>query len=124
MKTKYFVIITFLFWSAFSLGQTKTDYFKSIVDTTSNKQLKLSSLDSLIFLHKKANELDISANYVEKFVDLAIEIENYEAAMEVTISLFFMINTQLGYPERALKIIEKVEPFIDKTDDSYYKVGI
>lgn len=124
MKTKYFVIITFLFWSVFSLGQTKTDYFKSIVDTTSNKQLKLSSLDSLIFLHKKANELQISANYVEEFVDLALEIENYEAAMEVSISLFFMINTRLGHPERALKIIEKVEPFIDKTDDSYYKGGI
>ena len=124
MKIKYYVLFVFVLCSVFAFGQNKINYFKSIIDTTKNDELKLASLDSLVFLHKKARQFKSSANYVEQFVDLAIENKKYELAAEVVISTFHMINIELADRERALTLIEKMEPFVDEMEDSYYKGGI
>ena len=124
MKIKYYALFVFIFCSVFALGQNKTDYFKSIVDTTANYELKLASLDSLIFLHRKAGQLEISTTYTEQFIDLAIEHKKYETATEVLIQVFFMINNELGQRERGLALIDKIEPFVDEMEDTYYKGGL
>lgn len=124
MELRYYALLLWMLYSTFSFGQSKIDYFKSIVDTTSNVQLKLASLDSLVLFYKRTKKLDSSARYVEVFVDFALQNKEYTKATEMTLSLFHQINIVLGQPERALALIEKVEPFIDQLEDPYYKGGI
>ena len=124
MKTLFYAVLLLLLCPILSIGQNSADYYQKIVDTTTNEQLKLSSLDSLIFLQKRENSLDLSANYTEEYIDLALSMKEYDLAMEIMIKQFHMINIQMGQPERALKLIELVEPHIEKTDDSYLKGGI
>ena len=124
MSIRFFSTLAFVLWSLSCMGQKTADHFKHIVDTTSNINLKLQSLDSLIFIHKKANEFETSANYTEQFIDLALKSKQYEKATEVLISVFFMINNQLGHRERALALIDKIEPFVDEMEDTYYKGGL
>ena len=113
-----------LLLSVICFGQNKIESFKQIVDTTSNSELKLASLDSLISLHQKTNELGVSADYTEQFIDLALKNEQYESAINMTIRQFYTINTLLAQRERALKLIALVEPHLDKTEDTYYKGGV
>jgi len=124
MGIRFYSTLACVLWSLFCTGQTEIDNYKRIVDTTSNLTLKLQSLDSLIFIHKRANQFDISANYTEQFVDLAIQTKKYEKAAEMTMSTFNMLNTVMGQRERALKLIETIEPFVDDMKDSYYKGGL
>jgi len=124
MKTKFYAVLFLLLFPIFAIGQNSVEYYQKIVDTTTNNELKLSSLDSLIHLHKRADKFDLSADYTEQYVRFALKNEVYEPAMEMTIRQFHMINMQLGQPERALKLTSLLEPHIDKTDDSYLKGGI
>ncbi|MEQ6125216.1 sensor histidine kinase [Pseudotenacibaculum sp. MALMAid0570] len=124
MKIKHIVTVIALLWSVFSFGQAKTVYFQKIIDTTSNKTLKLSSIDSLIQIYKKDHNDLLHAEYAEKYITLALKLEKYESAIEAGIHVFYTINTRLGQRERALTIIRKLEKFIDKTNDSYLKGGL
>lgn len=110
-------ILIFLSQSVFS--QKNEGYFLKIIDTTKNKELKLASLDSLIYRINDQKNLENFADRTELYVDLAIELEKYENAIEFAIRAFYNINTRLNQKERALKLIEKVENYKDKTTNSY-----
>jgi signal transduction histidine kinase len=116
--------LVFTLWSLLSVSQTKVDYFKQVIDTTSSLDLKLQSLDSLVFIHKKADQFETSAKYTEQFINLALKNQKYEVATEMLISTFNMLNTVMGQRERALALIEKIEPYVDQMKDSYYKGGL
>lgn len=105
--------------SSYSYAQKNEDYYLRIIDTTKNKELKLASLDSLIHDVRNQKDLKKFANRTEQYVNLAIELEKYESAIEFTIRGFYNINTGLNQKERALKLISKVEKHLDKTTDSY-----
>ncbi len=124
MKTLFYAVLLLLLCPMLAVGQNTIEDYKKIIDSTTNKELKLASLDSLIGFYKKEKKIDLSSNYVEQYVKFALENEEYESAMDMLIRQFFMINNQLGQRERALKLISLVEPHLDKTDDTYYKGGI
>jgi signal transduction histidine kinase len=124
MNIRIYLTWAFMLGSLFCLGQTKIDYYQHVINTTSNPQLKLQSTDSLIFIHKRAHNIEASANYVEKYVDLALQQKEYAKATEMVMSLFYQINIVLGQPDRALALIEKVESYVDQLEDSYLKGGI
>ncbi|WP_347174205.1 ATP-binding protein [Polaribacter uvawellassae] len=100
-------------------SQKNEDYFLKIIDTTKNKELKLASLDSLIYNTNRQKNLDNFADRTEQYVDLAIELERYEDAINFSIRGFYNINNRLNQKERALKLIEKVEKHKDKTNNSF-----
>jgi signal transduction histidine kinase len=124
MKTKFLSIAFVLFWCVCSYGQNTIEDYKKIIATTSIDTLKLASLDSLMTLYKRENQLEESANYGEKYVDFAIQLKDYTKATQMTLRLFYLLNTQLGHRERALNLIEKVEAHVDELEDSYLKGGI
>ncbi|MFK8060189.1 MAG: hypothetical protein AB8B78_08880 [Polaribacter sp.] len=105
-------------------SQKNEVYYLKIIDTTKNKQLKLASLDSLIHNIKNQKDLLKFAERTEQYVDLALELNEFEKAAEYTIRGFFVINTRLGQRERALNLIEKVEKHITKINDSYLLGGL
>jgi len=124
MKTIFNAALLLLLCPFFAIGQNAIEDYKKIVDSTTNNELKLASLDSLIVLHRKAKKPEFAANYTEQYIALALSNEKYEAAMEMCINQFYMINTQLGQRERALKLISLVEPHLEKTNDSYLRGSI
>ena len=124
MRSIFCVVLVFLLCPILAVGQNSIEDYKKIIDSTTNNELKLASLDSLINLYKKERKLDLSSDYTEQYVAFALENEAYEMAMKMVISQFYIINTQLGQRERALKLIALVEPHLDKTENTYYKGGI
>jgi len=103
-------------------AQQKEHRFLKIVTTTTNQQLKLSSLDSLLQLTKNKKLADF-AKYTEKYVALAIALKNYEKAIKVAINGCHTINIQLGQPQRALKLLRSVENYTSTTTNSYLLGG-
>lgn len=123
MKTNILFTL-FIAISFFTFSQKNEDYYQKIIDTTKNKELKLASLDSLIHDVRNQKDLNKFAKRTEQYVNLAIELERFDDAIEFTIRGFYNINTALGQRDRALKLIEKVEKYLDKTNDSYLKGGL
>lgn len=105
-------------------AQHTAEYFISIVETTTDKQEKYNALDSLIFPLKWRPATNQFVDFTKAYVDLAIEKENYDDAIEATLRAFTVINTQLGQADNALALLEKVEQYKDKTNDSYLLGGI
>jgi len=103
-------------------AQQKESHFLNIVDTTTNQQLQLSSLDSLLQLTKNKN-LESFARYTEKYVALAIALQDYEKAIKVAINGCHSINIELGQPKRALKLLTSVENYTSTTTNSYLLGG-
>ena len=116
---KISTLYIFVFLYSFSYSQNKDDYFQKIIDTTKNKELKLASLDSLIRNQKNIKDLSAFADRTELYVDLAIELEQYEKAIKFATRGFYHINESLGQRERALKLIEKVEKHKEQTTSSF-----
>lgn len=123
MKTNILFTL-FLAISFFTFSQRNEDYYQKIIDTTKNKELKLASLDSLIHNVRNQKDLKKFADRTEQFVDLALELKRFDDAIKKTIRGFYNINTALGQRDRALRLVEKVEKFLDKTTDTYLKGGL
>jgi len=121
---KALIILMFLLSIQLSFSQKEDAYFQKIVDTTSNKELKLAALDSLIHDTNNQKDLIVFAERTEQFVDLAIEMGEYEKAIEFTVRGFFNINIRLNQNDRALNLVEKVEPYLEKINDPYLEAGL
>lgn len=116
---KFYLKLFFLFLLQQSIvAQSEYSHYKSVLDTTKNKKAQLSLLDSLIKYNPKSNYEEYT-RLNEKYVDLALENKNYEAAIKHAIKAFHTINIIYGQPKRAFKLMDKVEEHKDKTTDSY-----
>ncbi len=116
------LLFTILIIPAYIHAQQKENHFLNIVNTTTNKKLQLSSLDSLIRLTKN-KKLKSCAKYSEKYVKLAIDLELYEKAINAAIKSCHAINIQLGQPKRALKLLNSVEKYTSTTDNGFLLGG-
>ena len=111
----YYTILWFLLFSI--VLHSQNEKFKSIVDTTTNQQIKLQYLDSIL---KNTSDED-AENYVPfsiQFIDLAEQIGEYEKMAKKTINIFYPLNTIQGKKEYALKLIENVQKYEEKIKDS------
>jgi len=115
--TRIFILLLFISISIFS--QKNEDYYLKVIDTTKNKKLKLASLDSLIHDTRNQKNFEKFADRTELYVDLAIELKEYESAINFAIKAFYFINKRLNQKERALKLIEKVALYKNKTTNSF-----
>lgn len=113
------ILILLLCINATVFSQEKEDYYLKVIDTTTNKELKLASLDSLIRNVRNQKSLEKFADRTEQYVDLAIELKEYESAINSAVKAFYSIDKRLNQKERALKLIEKVEVYKDKTTNSF-----
>lgn len=125
LRSKQISFIAVLTLYSLSLSAQKTpEYYINIIETTSDNQEKFRALDSLLFPLKWGPHTEQFVNYSETYVDLAIEREQYEDAIEAVIRCVYTINTALGQPERSLQLLEKVEQYKSKTNDTYLLGGI
>ena len=117
MKIYFPITLVFLI-SLSSFSQKKDEYFLSILDSAKTNVIRLNALDSLSNNYKNPNNFEDFADYVEKFVDLAIQQKEYERAATKAINGFFTINDRLGKRERALRLLNKIEKHTSKIKDS------
>ncbi len=113
-------IYTTLILCAYTQAKSQTsseDYIK-IIESTPDDDIKFNALDSLIFKLKWDEDPEVYANYTDTYIDLALERKKYRDAIHAATFAFNSINNELGQPDRALKMLERVEIYKDQTDDT------
>ena len=119
MRILKFLFFFLILFSQNNFSQKNEDYFLTVIDTTNNKQLKLAALDSVIHDVRNQKDLENFADRTEQYVDLAIELAEYEKAIKFAVRGFHNINIRLDQRERALLLLSKAEKYKDKITDSY-----
>lgn len=120
---KFHLTLFLLSCSVLSIAQDDIAYYEAILDTTTNNQTKLTVLDSL-FVRTKNKDAQRSARYTEAYVKLALSEGLYEKAISKMIKGSYDISHGIQQPERALSLLNTVETYLDKVDDSYLKGSI
>ena len=114
----YYTILWFFLFSITLYSQNNIEEFKSIVDSTTNQQIKLQYLDSIL---KNISNED-AENYVPysvQFIDLAEELEEYEKMANETVKVFYPLNSIQNKKDVALKLLENAQKYEDKIKDSF-----
>lgn len=115
MKQYLFFVPLFIMSSFFYQKQSSSQELNSFkVD-----HVQLKNLDSLIKLTKSKKEIDLMVDYSEKYIELAIKSKEYKKAISRGIKVIYYINTHFGQRERAFKLLNKIEKFKNKIDDSF-----
>lgn len=122
MKRKYLICVLILSFNFITIThsqkKSKKDkaYYLQVLDTVQDKRTKAEALRFLI--PKADNDLQF-ADYSDEYVDIMIELEEYEAAADVAIFAFYYVNANLNDNDRAMRLIGKIERHIDNFDNSY-----
>lgn len=98
-------------------SQFKENYFLKVLDSTTSKELKLNTLDSLLIIYE-TKDVKAFAKYTETFINEAIQQEKYEKAIDRAVVGSYYISTVLGQPKRSLKLLEQVEKYKSYTSNS------
>ena len=112
---KLYILLLLINQTVFS--QSKENYFLNILDSTTNKELKLDALDSLLTIYE-TKDVKAFATFTESFINEAIQHGIYEKAIDKAVVGSYYISTVLGQPKRSLKILEQVEKYKDCTSNS------
>ena len=118
MKPRFRLLFICFFFVYNAFAQNKIEYYQSVIDTTTNKDLKLNTLDSLI-KYSKRSDLNSFAKYSEEYVNQALSDNKFEDAASKAIKAIYTINTSLTQPNRALKLINLIENNISNIKDSF-----
>ena len=122
------LVFILLFGSISLLAQENITDFKNIVDTTKNKELKLTALDSLISLNRNKNT-DAFVAYSLAYITLAEELKYYDKAISKGTNVFYTMNIVLNKNQEALNLMKHLQKYENKVKDSflignmYLKIG-
>lgn len=83
------------------------DYYKTVLDTTNNKALKLSTLDSLLARTYTTNK-DAFIKYSFQYIDLAQQMDSMEAAAKKAIKLQGPLTNYGNDPYKSIAIIDRI----------------
>ena len=103
--------------------QKKIDSYKSIIEDTSDKKLKLAILDSVFHFYKNTNEIE-SIQYAEQYVNLAFEMKEYEKGIKRSIDVHSFITDKLRQPKRAFQLIVNSEKHLNKTNNTFLQGSV
>lgn len=125
LKPLNLLFIFFFFAPLFStVAQQESNYYLNVIDTTLNKETKLSALDSLLSINLQKNNLEAFIDNSITYICLAEEIGNYEAMAEKTINVSHSILDYKNDPKLSVGLITEALEYQDKFTDSYLKAGL
>lgn len=116
------IFIILLFITCAVIAQDKNelikgkDYYIKVIDTTQNKDFKLTSLDSLVSILIK-QDIKGAAFYAEQYVDLALELEKYNEALKKANRASIKIYNTIRDYNQGIAILDKLKPFLSKIKD-------
>lgn len=110
-------LILCLLYHLFILAQTSIEDYKIVIDTTKSKELKLSSLDSLLKLSQDKTEDFV--NYSKEYIRLAEDLGYYDKAIRKGNRVFYYINQLQNKNKEALQLIEHLQQYEERIKDSF-----
>jgi len=93
------------------------DYYKKVLNTTSNDQEKLEALDSLVNFTKE-DETDEYVSFSKQFIDLTEKLELYDRMIARGTHLYGTIRNKQNQKEEADKLFDRLETHLSKAKDS------
>jgi len=120
-----FLLIFILFFSLPSvIAQADSNYYKQIIDTTSNTELKLSSIDSLLYISFKNRNFDDLIDYSILYIDLAEDLGNYEEMAKKAMNVSFPLINHKTNPQLSIDLLNRALKYKDKLSDSFLRGGL
>ncbi|HAT63139.1 MAG TPA: hypothetical protein DCS66_00860 [Flavobacteriaceae bacterium] len=106
-----------IFFGTSSFAQN-IEYYKKIVETTSNKTEKLVALDSIISMEGR-KDVDQFVKSCEAYIELAKELDSVEAATKKMIGISYTLTSITNQPEKARRMIDELLARKYKINDSF-----
>ncbi|AOW21436.1 ATP-binding protein [Urechidicola croceus] len=123
-STKINIVFTLFFAISLNcISQKPVDDFMTILNSTQDEYLKLNTLDSITHILSKTDELS-SIPYEVQFIDLALELKEYDKAAMSAIRVFYPYKYLKNDSEKSLAQLNKVLPYIDSISITKYKGGL
>ena len=111
------ILSAVIFFGTSSFAQN-IEYYKKIVETTSNKTEKLVALDSIISMEGR-KDVDQFVKNCEAYIELAKELDSVEAATKKMIGMSYTLTSITNQPEKARRMIEELLARKYKINDSF-----
>lgn len=122
LKKIFALLFLFTLYSISGYGQNISHYEK-IVNTTSNKQEKLTALDSLL-KRTYSKDTDAFIKYSLQYIDLAQELDSIELAAKKAMNLQYPLTNYANDPLNAITVINSVLARKYKIEDSLLLGGL
>jgi|TARA_R110000823_G_scaffold159218_4_gene290289 signal transduction histidine kinase len=122
LKKIFALLFLFTLYSILGYGQNISHYEK-IVNTTSNKQEKLTALDSLL-KRTYSKDTDAFIKYSLQYIDLAQELDSIELAAKKAMNLQYPLTNYANDPLNAITVINSVLARKYKIEDSLLLGGL
>ncbi len=125
MKKIFFVFTLFFCLSPFTTNaQVGTEYFKKVIDTTSDIDLKLAAIDSLLTIQwKESNFVEFVDNSVA-YINLAEEAGRYDDMTKKAMNVSFPLINYLSNPHKSIDLLNRVIKHEKNITDSFLRGGI
>ncbi len=116
---KIISLITLVLCSLTLNAQQKFDieYFKKVLDTTQNDQIKLEALDSLVNLTKN-DETNEYVSFSEQFIDLTEQLEMYDRMIGCGVRLYSTVRFKQKRRKDADALLDRIGKHLEKAKDS------
>lgn len=121
---KILSLILFLFSGIYSHSQEDFGYYKEIIETTKDKQLKLAALDSILGITWRERNFNDFIDYTFAYVELAETLGEYEQLTKKAMNAAHPIATFRNDPQKAIELINKAINYESKLTDSFLKGGL
>ena len=122
MKYNWLIFILY-FLNILSVNAQDITYYKSIIDTTQNITLKLTSLDSILSKSfRKDNDLFIESSL--QYIEIAKEVDSIEKAAKKAMNLQYILTNLKNDPRKAVTVIDGVLAYKYKIKDSFLLGGL
>jgi len=125
VKKIFSLIISLYCLSLFSsLAQGDTEYYKKVIDTTSDVALKLASMDSLLTIQWRQNNFVEFVDYSVSYIDLAEKVGRYEDMTKKAMNVSFPLINNLSNPQKSIDLLNRVVAYEKNLTDSFLRGGI
>tara|TARA_R110000850_G_scaffold277058_1_gene421922 strand:- start:167747 stop:169768 length:2022 start_codon:yes stop_codon:yes gene_type:complete len=119
------ILLSLLFLFVLNINaQDEKVYYESILDTTSSREIKITSLDSLTNITWREGNYDLFIKYSIQLIDLAESAKKYDLMAKKAMNLNYPLATIHDKPKEATTIINRVLAFENKLTDSFLKGGL
>ena len=122
LKKTFALLFLLVLYSILGYGQNISHYEK-IVNTTTNKQKKLTALDSLL-KRTYSKDTDAFIKYSLQYIDLAQELDSIELAAKKAMNLQYPLTNYANDPLNAITVINSVLARKYKIKDSLLLGGL
>ena len=122
LKKIFALLFLFTLYSILGYGQNISHYEK-IVNTTPDKQKKLTALDSLL-KRTYSKDTDAFIKYSLQYIDLAQELDSIELAAKKAMNLQYPLTNYANDPLNAITVINSVLARKYKIEDSLLLGGL